>query len=45
MQGASIRNQEYYTAIIFAVVAAVILLIAYLYRGRIFNWIKRRHEK
>ena len=44
MQGASIRNQEYYTAIIFAVVSAVILLIAYLYRGLIFSWMKHRHE-
>jgi len=44
MQGASIRKQEYYTAIIFAVLSAAILLIAYLYRSRIFHWIKRRHE-
>ena len=40
-----VRNsQEYYTAIVFAVVSAVILLIAYLYRGRIFSWMKHRHE-
>lgn len=44
MQGASIRNQEYYTAIIFAVSSAAILLIAYLYRGQIFHWIRTRHE-
>lgn len=44
MQGASIRNQEYYTAIVFAVGAAVVLLVAYLYRGKIFSWIKRSHE-
>lgn len=44
MQGASIRQQEYYTAIIFAVLSAAILLVAYLYRGQIFHWIKRRHE-
>ena len=44
MQGASIRNQEYYTAIIFAVVSAAILLVAYLYRGQIFSWMKHRHE-
>lgn len=43
MQGASIREQEYYTAIIFAVCAAIVLLFAYLYRGRIFSWIKRHH--
>jgi uncharacterized membrane protein YdjX (TVP38/TMEM64 family) len=44
MQGASIRKQEYYTAIVFAVLSAAILLVAYLYRGQIFQWIKRRHE-
>ena len=30
MQGASIHNQEYYTAIVFAMVAAVILLVAFI---------------
>lgn len=45
MQGASIRNQQYYTAIIVAVLSAAILLIAYLYRSQIFHWIKRRHEE
>jgi uncharacterized membrane protein YdjX (TVP38/TMEM64 family) len=45
MQGASIRNQEYYTAVIFAVGSAAILLVAYLYRGQIYNWIKHRHEE
>jgi uncharacterized membrane protein YdjX (TVP38/TMEM64 family) len=44
MHGASIRNQQYMAAAIFAVVAAVILVFAYLYRGRIYDWIKRRHE-
>lgn len=44
LQGASIRQQEYYTAIIFAVLSAAILLVAYLYRGHIFQWIKRRHQ-
>jgi uncharacterized membrane protein YdjX (TVP38/TMEM64 family) len=45
MQGASIREQEYYTAVIFAVASAAILLIAYLYRGQIYTWIKQRHEE
>jgi uncharacterized membrane protein YdjX (TVP38/TMEM64 family) len=44
MQGATIRNQEYLAAAIFAVVAAAILLVAYLYRTRIYNWIRRRHS-
>lgn len=44
MQGASIRDQQYYTAIIVAGFSAAILLLAYLYRGHIYNWIKHRHE-
>ncbi|MGH7827273.1 MAG: TVP38/TMEM64 family protein [Candidatus Binatia bacterium] len=44
MQGASIRNQQYYTAVIVAAVSAAILLVAYLYRGQIYSWIKHRHE-
>jgi uncharacterized membrane protein YdjX (TVP38/TMEM64 family) len=44
IQGASIRNQQYLAAAIFAVVAAAILLVAYLYRKRIYDWIKHRHE-
>jgi len=44
MQGASLRNQEYVAAVIFTVVSAVILLVAYLYRGQIFHWIKHRHD-
>ena len=44
IQGASIRNQQYLAASIFAVIAAVILLMAYLYRGRIYDWIKHFHE-
>jgi uncharacterized membrane protein YdjX (TVP38/TMEM64 family) len=45
MQGASIRDQEYYTAVIFAVGSAAILLVAYLYRGHIYHWVKHRHEE
>jgi uncharacterized membrane protein YdjX (TVP38/TMEM64 family) len=44
IQGASIRNQQYLTAAICAVIAAAILLVAYLYRGHIFTWIKRWHK-
>ena len=43
IQGASIRNQQYLAAAIFAVVAAATLLLAYLYRGQIYDWIKHRH--
>jgi uncharacterized membrane protein YdjX (TVP38/TMEM64 family) len=45
MQGASIRNQEYLAAVIFVVIAAAILLVTYLYRGQIYDWIKHRHEQ
>jgi uncharacterized membrane protein YdjX (TVP38/TMEM64 family) len=44
IQGASIRKQQYLTAGIFAFVAAAILLVAYLYRGQIYDWIKHRHR-
>lgn len=40
IQGASIRDQQYLAAAIIAVVAAAILRLAYLYRGRIYDWMK-----
>src|SRR6266487_146535 len=43
VQGAKFRNQEYYAVAIFAAVSAVILLAAYLYRNKIYHWIKHRH--
>ena len=43
VQGAKFRNQEYYEVVIFAVASAVILLVAYLYRNKIYRWIKRKH--
>lgn len=42
VQGASLRNQEYVTAVLFAVVSAAVLLAAYLYRDPLFRWLKRR---
>lgn len=42
LQGASIRDQEYSTAVVYAVIAAVILFFAYLYRGRLFQWVKNK---
>ena len=44
IQGAKIRNQEYYEVVIFAVLSALILLVAYLYRNKIYHWIKHRHQ-
>ena len=40
MQGASIRSQDYYTAIAIAAVSGVVVLIAYLYRARLYQWVK-----
>jgi len=45
MQGASIRNQQYYAALFVAVLSAAVLLLAYLYRRQIYDWIKRWHEE
>jgi uncharacterized membrane protein YdjX (TVP38/TMEM64 family) len=45
VQGAKFRNQEYYEVIIFGIVSAVILLAAYLYRNKIYQWIKHKHTR
>lgn len=42
VQGASLREQHYKTALVFATVSAVILLLAYIYRHSIHQWIKGR---
>jgi uncharacterized membrane protein YdjX (TVP38/TMEM64 family) len=44
VQGAKFRSQEYFEVIAFAVVSVAILLVAYLYRNKIYTWIKHRHE-
>ena len=43
IQGASVRNQDYSTTVIFAVISAALLFGAYLYRSRLFHWIKTTH--
>lgn len=40
MQGASISSQDYYTAIFVAAVSGVVVLIAYLYRADLHQWVK-----
>jgi uncharacterized membrane protein YdjX (TVP38/TMEM64 family) len=45
VQGAKFRNEEYYHVIIVAGVSAIVLLAAYLYRNKLYHWIKRRHAK
>ncbi len=44
VQGAKFRDQQYYEVVIFAVVSAAILLAAYLYRNKIYRWIKHQHN-
>ncbi len=45
IQGAKFRNQEYYTVAIVGAVSAVILLLAYLYRNQIYQWLKDWHNR
>lgn len=40
IQGASLRSQEYFTTLVFLVISALILLLAYLYRNPLFHWLK-----
>jgi uncharacterized membrane protein YdjX (TVP38/TMEM64 family) len=42
IEGASIRSQEYTTAVVVAVISAVILFMGYLYRDQFFQWIKHK---
>ncbi len=44
MQGASIRSEEYLTAIITVAISAVIVFTAYLYRTHLYHWIKDMRE-
>jgi uncharacterized membrane protein YdjX (TVP38/TMEM64 family) len=43
MQGASVRNEDYWTTVILAVISAALLFAAYIYRARLFHWLKNRH--
>jgi uncharacterized membrane protein YdjX (TVP38/TMEM64 family) len=45
VQGAKFRDQEYYQVAVFAALSAAILLAAYLYRNKIFEWVKHRHDR
>ena len=44
MQGATIRNEQYHTFLFITVASLAVLLVAYLYRNQIFDWLKHRHE-
>jgi uncharacterized membrane protein YdjX (TVP38/TMEM64 family) len=43
MQGANFRNEQYYEMVVVAVASAIFLLAAYLYREKLYRWIRRRH--
>lgn len=45
MQGASIRSENYLTAIVTVLISAVIIFIAYLYRAHLYHWIKSMRGK
>jgi uncharacterized membrane protein YdjX (TVP38/TMEM64 family) len=45
VQGAKFRNEEYYAVILFGAVSAIALLAAYLYRNKIYRWIKEKHMR
>jgi uncharacterized membrane protein YdjX (TVP38/TMEM64 family) len=43
VQGASVREQAYGTTLVLLVVSAALLFAAYLYRAKLFHWIKSMH--
>ena len=44
MQGATIRNEQYHTFLFITVASLAVLMVAYLYRNQLFDWLKHRHE-
>src|ERR1044072_2824327 len=42
LQGAKFRDEQYYEVIAFTVVSVLILILAYLYRNKIYHWIRQR---
>lgn len=44
VQGSSLREQEYVTAIILTALSIIFFLLAYLYRNRLVHWIKAQKE-
>ena len=45
VQGASVRSQDYTTTVLLAVVSAAFLFFAYVYRKRLFHWIKSTNDQ
>jgi uncharacterized membrane protein YdjX (TVP38/TMEM64 family) len=44
VQGAKFRSEEYHAVIAFGVLSVICVIVAYLYRNKIFQWIKHRHQ-
>ena len=44
MQGATFRNEQYHTFLFITVASLVVLIVAYLYRNQLFDWLKHRHQ-
>jgi uncharacterized membrane protein YdjX (TVP38/TMEM64 family) len=45
MQGATIRNEQYHMFFVLVVASLGLLIVAYLYRNQLFDWLKHRHER
>jgi uncharacterized membrane protein YdjX (TVP38/TMEM64 family) len=44
MQGATIRDEQYHVFLFLVVASVAVLIVAYLYRNQLFDWLRRRHE-
>ena len=44
MQGATIRNEQYHTFLILVFASIAVLIVTYLYRNQLFDWLKHLHE-
>lgn len=45
VQGATIRDEQYHMFVYITVASVAVLLVAYLYRNQLFDWLKHRHEQ
>ena len=44
VQGATIRNEQYHTFLLITVASLGVLIVAYVYRNQLYDWLKHRHE-
>lgn len=45
MQGATIRDEQYHAFLYITVASLAVLIVAYLYRNQLFDWLKHRHDQ